>query len=350
MSQNSESEPSRSRGFGRSLGNFQFKVIAINRPSGKILWERIASEASPHEGHHNTNSFASASAVTDGVHLFAYFGSRGVYCYDLEGNLKWEADLGNMRKRNGHGEGSSPSLSGDTLVINWDHEGASFIVALNKLTGKERWRKERREVTTWATPLIVEQNGASQVIVPGTRQITGYDIATGKTVWTCSGGLGTNPIPSPVYADGLVYVTSGYRSPAMLAIRISDAKGDITNTDAVVWSIHRDTPYVSSPLLYGDRLYLLKSDQAILSCLDARTGKAFYGPQRLRGVYASPVGVQDRVYITGLNGTTAVVKHDTEFQVLALNELSERISASPVVIGDEIFLRGTDHLYCIAEE
>ena len=331
---------------------FQYKVLALDRRSGKTVWEKTVREAHPHEGMHRTASFASCSGITDGEHLYAYFGSQGLYCLDMNGNLKWEKDLGKYWSRSAFGEGASPAIYDNTLVINWDHEGDSFIVALDKKTGRELWRNERDEVTSWSSPLPVEHDGKRQVIVSASRRTRSYDLETGALIWEC-GGLGTNVIPTPVHADGVVYVTSGHGSPAMQAISLDRAKGDISASDSVLWTIHRDTPYVSSPLLYGDKLYFLKNRRAILSCYNAKTGEAFFGPKRLEGIgniYASPIGVKDRIYIADLDGKTLVVRNSPEFETLAINTLDEGMAASPVVVDDAIYLRGRSHLYCIAED
>ena len=349
-------EPESRRRGGRRRGNVQptkivkFDLLAIDRKRGEILWRQTAREELPHEGTHADGSWASNSPVTDGEHVYVYFGSRGLYCYDMQGNLRWEKDLGDMSTRNGFGEGSSPALHGDQLVLNWDHEGPSFIVALDKYTGEERWRKDRDEVTSWSTPIIVEYNGKAQVVASATNLTRGYDLATGKLIWQC-GGMTANAIPSPVAANGIIYVTSGFRGNALQAIRLADAKGDITNTEAVAWAYDQDTPYVPSPLLYGDTLYFLKHNKAILTCFNAETGEPHYGPQRLeglRGVYASPVGAADRVYVVDRNGTTLVIKHGAKFEVLATNSLDDNFDASPAIVDSEIYLRGHRYLYCIA--
>ena len=171
-------------------------------------------------------------------------------------------------------------------------KGNSFIVALDKRTGEELWKVDRDESTSWATPIVVEHNGNPQVIVNATHRTRGYDLATGETLWEC-GGMTANTIPSPVTANGIVYVTSGFRGNALQAIRLDDAEGDITGAAAIVWDYGRDTPYVPSPLLYGDTLYFLKHNRGVLSAFNASTGEAYYGPERLEGisdVYASPVG------------------------------------------------------------
>ncbi|MCZ6681347.1 MAG: PQQ-binding-like beta-propeller repeat protein [Candidatus Poribacteria bacterium] len=328
----------------------KFVLLAIDRRDGSIQWQRTAREELPHEGTHPDGSWAANSPVTDGEHIYAYFGSRGLYCFDMQGALKWEKDLGDMTTKLGFGEGSSPVLYGDTIVVNWDHEGSSFIVALDKITGEERWKVDRDETTSWATPIVVDHNGKPQVITSATKRVRSYDLATGELIWESS-GMTANAIPSPVATKDMVYVTSGFRGNALHAIRLADAKGEITDSDAVVWQYDRDTPYVPSPLLYGDALYFLKHNQGILSCFNAQTGEAYYGPQRLEGitgVYASPVGARDRVYLVGRNGTTLVIKRGPEFEVLATNSLDDRFEASPAIVDNEIYLRGRKYLYCIA--
>ena len=330
---------------------YQFVLLCLDRDSGKILWQKVVREEVPHEGHHRDHGFASYSPVTDGKLVVAYFGSRGLACFDVQGNLKWEKDFGEMRTKNGFGEGSSPVLHGDTVVVLWDHEGEDFIAALDKNTGKELWRTPRDEDTTWSTPLVVEHQGKAQVVVSATRKIRSYDLKTGKQIWEC-GGMTPNAIPTPVAADGMIYVTSGFRGSNLLAIKLG-REGDLTGTDAIAWSHNRGTPYVPSPLLYDNRLYFFGGNEPRLSCFDVKTGKALYETQRiedLQGVYASPIGAAGRVYLVGRNGTTAVIKHGDAVEVLATNVLDDKIDASPAAVGKELFLRGQQHLYCIAEK
>ena len=281
----------------------RFIVLAISRREGKILWQRTLHTEVPHEGGHLSGTFASHSPVTDGEHVFAFFGSRGIYALDLDGELQWKADLGEMQTKHAHGEGSSPALHGDTLIINWDHEGQSFVIAFDKRTGEERWRFARDEVTSWATPIVVEHGDTRQLVVSGTNRVRGYDLATGDVIWECS-GLSANIVASPVSADGMVYVGSSYDRRAMLAIRLDGAKGDITGTAQVVWSRRRGTPYVPSPLLYGDSLYFLHHYQGILSRVDAKTGEERTGPCQgrskfgpLRRSKSRPVGEGVAVFV-----------------------------------------------------
>ena len=329
----------------------KFVVLAIDRGTGKILWQTTVRDEQPHEGTHETGSWASNSAVTDGKHLYAFFGSRGLHCLDFDGKIVWQKDFGNMLTRHGHGEGSSPALHGDTVVVNWDHQGESFVVAVDKRTGDERWRVARDEITSWATPLVVEHRGKPQVVISATKRIRSYDLATGALVWEV-GGLSRNVVASPVAHDGLVVVGGSYDWQAMLAVRLEGAKGDLTGTDAVAWSHEGNAPYVPSPLLYDDRLYFLKHSQGFLTALAVETGKNIYGPVRIRGlhnVFASPVGAGGRVYITSRGGVTAVLRHGDEPELLAMNRLDETFSASLAVVEGELYLRGQEHLYCIAQ-
>jgi len=221
----------------------EYVVLAVSRGTGKILWQQTVHKDLPHEAGHVTASLASASPVTDGERVFASFGSRGLYCLDTAGKLLWKKDLGEMHTKHGHGEGSSPVLHGDTLVITWDHEEQSFLVALDKRTGQQRWRVARAEDTSWATPIVVEATKGSgpfptQVIVPGTNRLRGYDLASGTLIWECA-GLSSNIVASPVAANGFVYAGSSYETRNLLAIRLEGAKGDITGTKHVIWSRRR---------------------------------------------------------------------------------------------------------------
>ena len=329
----------------------KFTAILFNRDDGKIVWQKDLAEAVPHEGGHRTGSLASASPVTDGKRLFAYFGSWGLYCLDLKGELIWQKTLEKMHTKHGHGEGSSPAIFDDTIVVNWDHEQQSFVVAFDTATGKEKWRVKRNEVTSWTSPIIVPVDGKPQVIIPGTERVRGYDLANGKVVWEC-GGLSANVVATPVFADGIVYVASSYDTRAMMAIRLTKAAGDITDSDHVIWSRTDRTPYVPSPLLYKNTLYFLRHYQGILSQVEATTGRESIGPLRLsqiRNVYASPVAAADKIYVTDLEGITTVISHGLP-RIVATNRLDDEIAASFAIVDDEIFIRGKKNLYCISQD
>lgn len=331
---------------------FQFVVLAINRRGGSVSWEKVLREEWPHEGGHVTGSLASNSPVTDGERLYVFFGSRGLYCLDLKGELKWSRDLGKMQTLHAHGEGSSPVLYGDTLIVCWDQEGDSFLYAFDKHAGKQLWKVPRDEKTSWSTPLVVEHEGKPQVIVSATKRVRGYDLATGAQIWECA-GLTDNVVSSPVYTDGVVIAGNSYYSQAMLAIRLAGAKGDITGTTNVVWKLNRMTPYVPSPLLYDDTLYVVRHLQNILSRFDPMTGQPRGEALRLEGIrdfiFASPVGAAGRIYVTSRAGVTVVLRHDRDNATLAVNKLSDSFSASPALVGRELYLRGGRFLYCIEE-
>ena len=329
----------------------RFAIIAIERKTGKILWDKTVHEALPHEGGHETASLASGSPVTDGERVIAFFGSYGLYCLDSDGGQLWQTSLGKMTSKHGHGEGSSPALHGNTVVVNWDHEGQSSAAAFDKRTGKEIWKVARDELTSWSSPIIVEHGGKTQAIISATTRIRSYDLADGKLIWECA-GLSANVVATPVYADGVLYAGSSYNTRAMLAIKLDGAKGDLTDTDHILWRRIRRTPYVPSPLLYGDALYFLGHYQAILTRVEAKTGDEPSGPFRLfglRNLYASPAGADGRIYLTDLEGSTLVLSHAETPKPLARNQLDDRFSASPAFADNELFLRGRRHLYCLAE-
>ena len=336
-------------GGGPPTTPFQFTLMALDRATGKVVWQKTLREELPHEGHHGTGTFASGSPITDGETVFAFFGSRGLHALDLKGNVKWHKDFGKMRTANQFGEGSSPALHGNTLVMNWDHEGEDFIAAFDKNTGKELWKQPRDERTTWVTPFILEHNGVTQVIVGASGKVRSYDLATGKEIWS-AGPLGSNVIPTPVTGHGMVFSMSGHRNPTLLAIKLGRT-GELSGTDAIAWSLDRDTPYVPSPLLDGDLLYLTKGTEATLSIYNAKTGRASVEAQRLeglRGMYASPVAAAGRIYMLGRDGGAVVLKKSDKVEVLATNKLNDGFDASPAVVGREMFLRGKQNLYCIA--
>ncbi len=348
-----DSQPERRRGRRRNrpLPIFKFDLLVLNRSDGSIKWQKTLNQSKPHEGIHNDASFASNSPVTDGEHIYAYFGSRGLYCLDFKGNIKWEKHIGIMNKRNTFGEGSCPIIHGDTIVILQDHEGQSFIIALNKHTGDEIWKMDRDEPTTWTSPIVVDYNGISQVIVPASNRTRSYNITNGDLVWEC-GGLTRNIIPSPIYKNGHVYVMSGHGGFSIQSINLELASGDITGTEAVDWQYDRDTPYVPSALLSGNIIYFLKRNDNILTAIEISSGEVIYGPHRVQGisnVYASIVGAAGRIYIADRNGSVAILEDGPPLKVLAVNRLDESFNASPAIVGSELYLRGTNHLYCIAE-
>jgi outer membrane protein assembly factor BamB len=331
---------------------YRFLVMSFDRQTGKLRWQETAAERVPHEGHHETNSYASGSPATDGQRLYVSFGSFGTYCYDLDGKLQWQRDLGRMNTRSGFGEAVTPVVHGDSLLLNWDQEADSALYCLDTRTGRTRWKIDRDEHnTSWHTPFVVETNKGTEVIVNGTTRARGYDLANGKELWAC-GGMTVNAIPSPVSDGEAAYVMSGYGGSLACAVAL-DAAGDVTNTQKILWKRTKGTPYVPSPLLLNGRLWFTQSNQGLLTILEARSGKPILEGVRLPGlksIYASPLAAADRVYILGRDGTTLVLRQSDKLEVLATNRLEGEFDASPAAAGKELFLRGDKMLYCISAE
>ena len=329
---------------------YKFDLVCLDRSTGRTLWQKTVREEVPHEGTHPNHGFASYSPVTDGTNVWAALGSRGVHCYDLNGEHKWSRDLGKMTIKMAFGEGSSPTLAGDALIVVMDHEAGSCIHALDKNTGQTLWKQPRDEITSWATPVTAEVNGKMQVIVSATKFIRSYDLRTGDVIWQCCGQT-ANVIPSPIVAFGMVFCTSGFRGSSLQAIELGRT-GDLSGTDAVRWQANKGTPYVPSPVLYGDNLYVCAVNKAVVSCYQARTGKSNFIEQPLPEVgeiFASPVGAADRVYFIGREGTAQVIRNAPQLEILATNKLDDKFDASPAIAGNELFLKGKRNLYCISE-
>ena len=349
--------PSANEGGGRRRGPggspptniYQFNLVCLDRNSGKEVWQKTVREVLPHQGHHNDHGFASFSPVTDGRLIWTNYGSRGLYCFDMDGNLKWSKDLGSMNTVMGFGEGGSLAVAGNAVIVVRDHEGDSFIIALNKETGEILWRKDRDEPTSWATPLPVEVNGKIQIVTSATNLIRSYDLDSGELIWQCSGQT-RNVIPSPVADFGMVFCTSGFRGSSLQAIELGHT-GDLSKTDAVKWHIKEATPYVPSPLLYGDKLYVCSVNQPVISCYNAKTGKTYFLKERLQqisGIYASPAGAAGRVYFIGRNGVTCVLKNSGKFEVLAVNTLNDKVDCSPAFVDNDMYIKGKENLYCLS--
>ena len=341
-------------GFGggsKPTEEYRYVLMSLDRNTGKENWRRVAATQVPHEGHHRDHGYASGSPVTDGEHIIVSFGSRGLYCYDMKGKLQWKKDFGDMRTRNSFGEGSSPALHGDTVVLLWDHEGDSAIYALDKKTGKLKWKTDRNEASGWCTPVVTIHDGVTQVIVNGTRAVRSYQLSDGKLLWQCSGQT-ANAIPSVVVDENFAYAMSGFRGAHLAAIELGGS-GDLTDSKSVSWTANRGTPYTPSPLLSNGRIWYLSGNNGVLSVRDTKSGKLLVEGERLNGVsgvYASPVSAGGRVYIAGRNGTVSVLKDSAKLELLATNELDDKFDCSPAVVGNQMFLRGKEHLYCIANK
>jgi outer membrane protein assembly factor BamB len=340
-------------GGGSGAGEEQkFVVMCLDKKTGKTIWERVAKVATPHEGYHRQyGSFASNAPLTDGRYLYVSFGSRGIYCYDLNGKPIWEKDLGvQMRMRNQFGEGVAAALHGNLLIHPYDQESGSFVVALDKRNGKEVWRESRDEISAWSTPLIADVKGKKQVVISATKKVRAYNPEDGKLIWECA-GLGSNVIPHPTQHNDTVLVMSGHRDPKLMAVRLG-REGDLTGSDAILWTHTRGTSYTASPVLHDNKFYSL-TDNGMLSCFNATTGEPYYHQQRLPqpdNFKASPVAAGGNLYLASESGVVTVIKMGEKFEIVATNTLADQMFvASPVVAEGEMFLRSKTHLFCVSD-
>ncbi|MCP4081102.1 MAG: PQQ-binding-like beta-propeller repeat protein [Planctomycetaceae bacterium] len=326
----------------------KFVTICFDRNSGEKIWEQIATESTPHQGTHPDHSFASASPVTDGKHIYSHFGSRGLYCYDMDGSLQWKRDdFGQMTTRNGFGEGSSPCLYQDVLIVPWDHEGQSWVMAIDALTGKTKWKQERDEPSNWVTPVVLKRDGKEIVVTGGENFARGYDLATGKEIWRSS-GFTSRPISSPVVHQDLVLLASSRQGFYLSALNVN-GQGNLNDNGGIKWSTDTAAPDVPSMMASAGRVYHMKGSTNILYCLDANTGDEIFSKRLpgIRGVYASIVAADGKVIIVGRDGNAVVLQDSDRFQVLAENQLDDAIDATPALAGKQMFLRGKKYLYCL---
>ncbi len=325
-------------------------VLCLDRKTGRILWERTAHDGQVFDDRHKKASYANPTPVTDGKTVFAYFGTEGLFAYDFQGKQLWKMSPGKLLSV-GLGVASSPVLDGERLFLQCDFDSGpgSFMLAVDKKTGKELWRVERKNQASWSTPLVLEANGRRELIASGTEAVIAYDPATGKELWRSKGVVG-NAVPSPVSGHGMVFVAAGYPEKRAYGIRLG-GKGDISQKPEFVWSYDKGVGYVPSPILYGDFLYVM-SDRGLVTCLDAKTGERRYEGQRVpkpATFTASPVAYGGRLFLTSEEGETFVLKAGPVHEVLATNSLGEAVYASPAMAGGELYLRGVQHLYCVRD-
>lgn len=349
----SEPTPAGGRGAGGGAGakgvNHKFVVYCVDRNTGKTLWQTVAATLAPHEGYHfRYGSYASNTPVTDGKLVYAFFGSFGLYALDFNGKIVWKKSFPAQNMRLEFGEGVPLTLHDDRLFVKLDSEHDSYMQVYDKTTGKELWRVDRGEPSSWSPPLITVVDGKKQVITSATNKTRAYDWDTGKIVWEAA-GLGGNVIPAPVVHDGIVVVMSGYRDPNLLAIRLGRT-GDLTDTDAILWTNKRGNSYTPSPVLHNGLIYFV-TDNGQLSCFDVKTGKAHYQQQRLPKPYnfkASPVGANGNLYLPTEEGDVVIVKLGPTYEVVATNTLENAsFIATPAIVDGMIYLRSQDTLYAI---
>jgi len=337
----------------------EFKVYCLDKNSGKILWERMAHKGIPKSKRHTKASQANCTPATDGKYLVVHFGSEGLFCYDLKGNLIWKKDMGILAPGPytdpgvEWGYASSPIIYKDKIVMQYDIPQKPYITALDLATGKEVWKTSREgEVSTWCTPAVYSGNGKTMVIANGFNHICGYDFESGKEIWRLSNG-GDAPAPTPVIANGLIYLNSAHgKFSPIFAVR-PDAVGDITlapdstKNQYIVWSVKRGGAYMQTPLVYNGYLYNLQVNGQLM-CFDAVTGEMKYKDSLKEAFTASGVAADGKLYFSSEDGNIYVIQSGPEFKVLAKNVLKDVCMATPAISGNTLYFR-TQH-YLIAVE
>ncbi len=335
----------------------RWAVYCLDLTSGKTLWQKEVHRGVPQHGHHLKNSLASETPVTDGERVYAYFGNIGLFCLDFDGQLLWSKRWKSVYTRFGWGTAASPVLHGDRIYVINDNDEQSYLVALDKKTGKQIWRAERDEGSNWATPYVWENEKRTEIVTPGTGKVRSYGL-DGSLLWEL-GGMSRITVPTPLVGHGLIYVSSGYvmdRRKPLFAIR-PGASGDIslgddeTQNDHVAWCQKRAGPYNPSPILYGDYIYVLY-DMGAVACYNAKTGEEMYGRQRLgaRAFTSSPWAYDGKLFFLGEDGVTFVVKAGPKFEILGTNSIDELCLATPAIAGDRVIIRTESNVLCIQKE
>jgi outer membrane protein assembly factor BamB len=338
----------------------RWKVLALDRRTGKVLWERTAYEGAPKEKRHVKATYANATPATDGRHVVAFFGSQGLYAYDLDGNLQWTRDLGRLDAgaydvpEYEWGTASSPILYRDLVIVQADQQKDSFLTALRVADGTTVWKSARDEMPSWATPTVYTAGARPELVTNSPRFIRGYDPATGEELWRL--GRSSNiTAPTPVFDRDLIVVMSGRRPNAPIFVLKAGARGDITlpagatGGGAVVWTRENAGSYMPTPIIQDGRLYVLKN-QGILTCWDLRTGTQVY-EQRLPGVVsgfsASPVAADGRLYLASEDGDVLVVRAGPKFELIATNPMGQPLMATPAIAGGLLIVRGERDLFAV---
>jgi outer membrane protein assembly factor BamB len=360
---------------------YAWRVLCLDRATGKVLWDRTASEGKPRSSIHGSNTYATETPVSDGQSVYAYFGNTGLYCYDLAGKQLWKKDLGAYGTMFGHGTGSSPVFHGGKLFVQCDNEEKSFLVALDAKTGDDVWKVSRPDKTAWCTPFVWKTRGRTDLVVGGSEKVRGYDPATGKVVWELSvpggycesspvgdaerlyfgltpgpggggggGGFGRPPGGGGGQPGGMRFGGGGLYAIKAGATGDISLRGNATSNAGVAWSVKTGTS-APSPLVYQGYLYVLSQTGGMITCYDAKTGKVEYNRERIpqaKSFWASPWAANGKIFCLDEDGVTHVLKAGPEFDVLDKNALPrETYWATPAAADGALFVRGVDTLYCI---
>jgi outer membrane protein assembly factor BamB len=339
-----------------------WRLIALDRRNGKVLWDRVAIEGTPKTKRHPKSSQASATPVTDGQRVIVSFGSEGLYAYDFDGKLLWKRDLGVLNAGWFYdpdyewGLGSSPIIWKNLVIVQCDIQKNSFIAAFDVASGRPVWRTDREEIPSWSTPAIFEANGRAELVTQATKFTRGYDPATGKELWRLSGNSEI-AIPTPVIGPNLVIVSNGYTPVQPIFAIKPGATGDITpkagqtQNEFIAWSMNRGGPYIPTPVIYKDQLYVLGIN-GVLTAYDVRTGQRVYQQRVGAGgsFSASPVVGDGKLYLSSEDGDVYVVKAGPTYELLATNAVGEVVMATPAISGGTIIVRGVKQLIAIGQK
>lgn len=338
----------------------QWKIYALDKRTGRVVWERTAHEGVPRERRHVKATYANATPATDGRYVVAFFGSQGLYAFDRKGRLAWKKDLGvlNAGAYNDAGfewgTASSPVIYKDLVIVQCDTQTESFLLAADIKTGKTVWKTPREELPSWGTPTVYEGRGRAEIVTNASNFIRGYDPLTGKELWRL-GGSSKITAPTPVYAGDLIVVASGRRPEAPIFVVRAGAVGDITlaadqsANASVAWSKQQRGSYMPTPLIYGEHLYVL-SNQGVLDCYDLKTGAEVYRqrlPHKGGGFSASPVAADGKLYLSSEDGEIFVVRAGASYGVLATNPMGELLMATPAISSGMMFVRTQHHVFAV---
>ncbi len=338
----------------QSNNEVAFYAYAINRKDGKIQWQKKLTQKESHAKIHAVNTYASASCITDGEYVIAFLGSYGLFCLDMGGNIIWKKDYINYGFKDPYaqGEGSSPFLYKDNLIVVYDHDGNSNIQVFDVKTGKSRWMKRRNEEISWATPIVYEGKKYTHIIVPGHKGSIGYDINNGAQLWRIS-GLGSSIITTPSFEDDILILNTGYwGGDKMQALDLKKLDAGVNPPSALLWEKNHSTSYVCTPQIYDGKVYYIDHNRTSISCVDLYTGKEYYSGQRpgnLGNIYASPIVADGHIYFLDRRGRCAVIEAGGSFKTISINALQDQTDASPIIVEDKLIIRGHNAIYCIED-
>jgi outer membrane protein assembly factor BamB len=340
-----------------------WEVLCIDKDNGSLLWKQVAHEGLPRMKRHPKSSQANCTPATDGRNLVCFFGAEGLFCYSLEGKLRWRKDFGPLDSGffavpdAQWGFASSPIIHGNMVIVQCDVQTNSFLAGLDIADGGELWRTPRRDVPTWSTPTIDVRPGRAQIIVNGFRHMGGYDVRTGKELWKLSGG-GDIPVPTPIVSDDLIFVTGAHGKLAPIYAVHADAEGDITpdtnqtTNRFIAWSTRRGGNYMQTPIVVGEHLFMCK-DHGVVACYTAKTGERHFEERFVtapKGFTASPVADAQKIHFTSEEGKVYTIRAAPKFELIATSDLGEPCMATPAISAGELFFRTRHHLACVSEK